>query len=237
MKKIGFYSLVCLFLIGCGGGGTTTSSSVPSPAATFDGLLAKDLNLTKDINDGELVIDNNDSIKDQYLTVINYLRSLKIKCNDSHAEEGPSSVVEWNQLLAYAAKEHSEDYNSSGIYNRDHSGSGTVSDITANGSGIGSTPAKRVEHQGYIGSSGENQARYVSYYKTGSKPSNFIAIYDNTWLSVMEGWMKSKSGHCSNIMNPLFEDFGMHEAGIYVEDNGTHTLHSTYWTQEFGKAN
>ena len=241
MKKVALASLVCFVLIGCGGGGSGDSGEVDDSVVrgneTAISLSVTDINLTKEIKEEKLIIDSSDSLENQYLTVINHLRSLKIKCNDSSAKVGPSPEVTWNALLANAAKEHSTDYNSSGIYNRNHSGSGTTFDITATEKslGRGSTPAERVKYNGYDGFSGENQATYVSYYETNRRPPNFSAINDDTWLSIMEGWMKSTSGHCSNIMNPIFEDFGMYEAGVNVENNGTHTLHSTYWTQEFGK--
>jgi len=240
MKKIGLYCVVCLLLIGCGGGGASTSTSVSSPNVdentdTFNGLLVKDLNLTKDISDRKLVINHGDSIKDQYLTVINYLRDLKIKCNDSRAEEGPVSSIIWDELLAAAAEEHSNDMNTSGDYS--HDGSGTASDTTGQAltPAKKSTPAERVAAAGYAGQAGENIAIQVrDYTNAGGKPVNFQPVDSDTWISIMEEWMKSKKGHCSNIMNPANKSFGMHESGSRVDDNGTHTLYSTYWTQEFG---
>jgi len=235
MKKIGFYSLVCLFLIGCGGGGTTTPDDSVTPPILQDDvntILAKDLNLTKDINDDELVIDSNALIKDQYLTVINYLRSLKIKCNDSHGKKGPVSSIEWNQLLADASQEHSDDMNTSGVYS--HDGSGTVLDITGS-IGSPSTPAERVAATGYVGQAGENIAAHIRAYKNAEgKPTNFEPVDSDTWILIIEKWMISKKGHCSNLMNPDNKSFGMHETGTRIDDNGTHTLYSTYWTQEFG---
>jgi uncharacterized protein YkwD len=105
----------------------------------------------------------------------------------------------------------------------------------AEGLSSGSTPAQRVEYNGYDGSSAENQARILRIYTKGSQPIVFEPLADDTWLFIMQEWMKSTTGHCSNIMNASFEDFGMYEAGVYDEDNGTHILHATYWTQNFGK--
>ena len=234
MKKIGFYSVVCLLLIGCGGGSTTASTSISSPTVdeninTFNGLLAKDLNLTKDISERKLVISNSDPIEDQYLTVINYLRSLKIKCNDSHAEEGPVDSIEWNVLLADASKEHSNDMNTSGIYS--HDGSGTASDITGQtlSPARKSKPSERVKSQGYnYKTTGENIAFTAKY------PS----LLSNEWINIMEAWMKSDEGHCSNIMNPNFREFGMSEIrgrkDFTYEGGITKNSPVAYWTQNFG---
>ena len=232
MKNLVFL-VFAIVLLGCGG----SSSGGAGGSGTIN---PSDINISKDILNGKILdYDSADPIKNQYLAVVNHLRQQKIKCNDSSAKTGPSPELESNELLESAAKEHSDDYNASGIYNRDHSGSGTVSDLTsvAWNLGRGSTPKERVEYNGYNGISGENQAKLTSYYAKGRMPANFEAVQDNTWIYVMQSWMKSGTGHCSNIMNASFEDFGMHESGVHIEDNGTHILHTTYWTQEFGKSN
>jgi len=119
--------LMGILLAGCGGGGapatvetltTTTTTTVPTIASDFKIDIAN--------VEG---YDTTDPIEDQYLAVINHLRGLSIKCNDSHAMSGPSaSDMQWNILLADAAEEHSEDMRIAEHY--DHLGSGTASDIT-----------------------------------------------------------------------------------------------------------
>jgi len=229
MKKIGFYSLVCLFLIGCGGGGTATSDDSVPPSRQQDDantILAKDLNLTKYINDDELVIDSTEPIEEQYLSVINYLRSLSLTCNDTSAVVGPSgSDMQWNVALEDAAKEHSDDMANSDYYNGDHTGSGTSNDVT----GQTFTPARkskffeRISRNGYAGvQTAENIAKMVS---TPTAPEL------NVWIKVMEGWMKSTHGHCSNIMNPRLKDFGMYESRAPQNADGEYKV---YWTQDFG---
>ena len=234
--SIVFASLV---IVGCGGSGAGGSGGAGGAGGSGT-ISPSDINISQDILNGKISdYSSADPIKNQYLSVVNHLRRQKIKCNDNSAKTGPSPELESNALLERAAKEHSDDYSASGRYNRDHFGSGTASDLTSvawnlNG---GSTPQQRVEYNGYDGISGDNQAMLMSYYAKGRKPANFEAVQDNTWIYVMQGWMKSRTGHCSNIMNASFEDFGMHESGVRIEDNGTHILHTTYWTQEFGKSN
>ncbi len=182
-------------------------------------------NLAKDIKDGKIGgYNKNDPIEDQYLAVINYFRSLKIECNDPFAITGPSGKdMTWNTFLADAAQEHSEDMKLSVWY--DHNGSGTINDIT----GQTLTPVRpstfsqRIKRNGYNGSF---VAENIAMVK--AKPA---APSVNTWLKVMEGWIKSTSGHCSNIMNPDLTEFGMHESRAAVDVNGWHKV---YWTQDFG---
>ncbi len=218
MKGLVFCIVTIIGLVGCGGG----SSGNPLPAGTID---SSDLNLTKDIQESKIAdYDKTDPIEDQYLSIINYLRSLKIKCNDSEAITGPSGKdMNWNSLLADAAKEHSEDMNLSAWY--DHNGSGTINDIT----GQTLTPVRasifseRIENNGYNGSlTAENIAMMRA------KPT---APSADSWIKVMEGWMKSTHGHCSNIMNPKLTEFGMYESRADVNASGWYNV---YWTQDFG---
>ena len=228
--------LMGVLLVGCGGGGSTpvdattledtttsTASTVTLPVVTSTTTvptITSDFKIDlADVED----YDVNDATKDQYLVVINHLRSLNIKCNDSHAESGPSGTdMQWNVLLADAAEEHSEDMRIAQHYA--HDGSGTVSDIT----GQTFTPARpskfyeRISHNGYEGSSAENIAVYAS------TPTQ---AQSDKWVTIMEAWMTSTTGHCSNIMNPNLTEFGMHESRADVNGTGWYKV---YWTQNFG---
>ena len=168
--------------------------------------------------------DSTDPINNQYLAVINYLRSLSIKCNDSSALSGPVGVdLSWEDHVAAAAKEHSEDMRLSVHYN--HDGSGTVNDKTAQALGLarGSRFDERIIHNGYTGGT---QAENIAIMEaTGSSPAS------DSWVKVMEGWTKSTHGHCSNIMNPNLTDFGMHESRAAKDGSGVYKI---YWTQDFG---
>ena len=216
MKKFLYFltiTTVALFLLsGCGpgnNGGEENPSNIHIKQAIANGDVAS--------------YDESDPLKDQYLAVINYLRGLSVKCNDSMGLSGPVGVdMVWESHVAAAAQEHSEDMNKSIWY--DHKGSGTANDIT----GQSFTPARqstfdeRIIHNGYGGSiMGENIAI--------SKAS--FVISDDYWLTVMEGWMSSTHGHCSNIMNPNLTDFGMYESRAAVDAAGEY---KTYWTQDFG---
>jgi len=171
-----------------------------------------------------------DSIEEQYLAVVNYLRSLRIKCNDPSALEGPvGSNLVWNTFLTSASQEHSDDMLTTGQFT--HEGSGTQSDVT----GQTFTPARastsfeRMIHNGYTYSTAGENIAYRAAYPT---------LPDDSWVRAMEGWMKSHTGHCSNIMKPNFRDFGMAEARgtkpIVFSDGVTRDADVAYWTQNFG---
>ena len=76
----------------------------------------------------------------------------------------------------------------------------------------GRTMANRVDATGYAWSTiGEN-----------------IAAGYSSVQSVIDGWMASE-GHCTNLMNPRFTEFGM---ACARNDASTYHL---YWTQDFGR--
>jgi len=172
----------------------------------------------------------NDPIEDQYLAVINYLRSLHIKCNDASGLEGPVGIdLIRNTFLENSAKEHSDDMLATGQFA--HDGSGTQNDITGQTftPARASTPFERMVHNGYNYSlAGENIAYRAAYPELAS----------DAWVRAIEDLMKSHSGHCSNIMNPNFRDFGMAEArgveSIQFSDGVTREVPTAYWTQNFG---
>ena len=206
------------FVAGCGGGGGSTQGD-------GDGGTVPDINLSKAIQQGEIPgYDETDPIKDQYLAVINYIRSLSIVCNDSSKAQGPSDPLQWDNNLFMAAKEHSEDMLMTGHYS--HDGSGTQYDLTASDLGLsrGSHFDERIVHNGF---QGNIKAENIAMMKLQNiQPSG------KEWLSAMEGWIKSTHGHCSNIMSKQIKYFGMYEAKSQTPDaNGTIYI---YWTQDFG---
>jgi len=215
--KLALIGLVAGLLVGCGGVGGVGGGGNPN-----------DINLAQAIANGDIP-DYNASrngtpqVSQNYLAVINYLRSLNITCNDASAISGPSSLdMAWNTHLEASAKEHSEDMNKSVWYS--HDGSGTVNDKTAQdlGLGRGSYFKDRIDHNGFIGSmKAENIAMSAA---------SFVRS-DDYWLNVMERWMASTHGHCSNIMHPSLTQFGMYESRAGVDANGTYKV---YWTQDFG---
>ena len=173
-----------------------------------------------------------DSREEQYLAVVNYLRGLHIKCNDPDALEGPvGSNLVWNTLLTDASQEHSNDMLTTGQFT--HKGSGKESDITGQtfAPTRASTPFERMRHNGYIyQSAGENIATRAAY----------PVLADDSWIRAMEDWMKSHTGHCSNIMKPNFRDFGMAESRgtkrILFDDGVSRDVPIAYWTQNFAQA-
>jgi len=218
---ISFAVLGTIFLLsGCGpsdawsGDNNQNNGGVERPS---------DIHIKQAIDNGDVAnYDANDPLQDQYLAVVNYLRGLGVRCNDPKGLSGPVDVdMVWEDTVAAAAKEHSEDMKKSNWY--DHNGSGTVNDVTGQSFDPPRKSAfyERIKRNGYGGSmQAENIAKAEATYEL---PSDY-------WLTVMEGWMTSEHGHCSNIMNPNLTDFGMHESRAAVAKG----VYKTYWTQDFG---
>jgi len=210
--------------------GNTADSVTRTVVVTqSDAIRVVDENFTIDVAkvDG---YNADDPIEKQYLAVVNYLRGLRIKCNDPAALEGPvGSDLVWNTLLTDASKEHSDDMLITGQFT--HEGSGEQSDITGQtfSPTRASTPFERMTHHGYTYSTaGENIDTRAAYPE----------LADDSWVRAMEDWMKSHTGHCSNIMDPNFRDFGMAESRgtkpIVFSDGITRDVPVAYWTQNFG---
>jgi uncharacterized protein YkwD len=75
----------------------------------------------------------------------------------------------------------------------------------------GNTPAARATAVGYTGQMGEN-----------------IGAGYATMDAAMSAWIQSP-GHCANLMNPNYRDYGIACASAAASTYGT------YWTQEFGQ--
>lgn len=166
--------------------------------------------------------DDTDPIDVQYLTVLNYLRSLPITCNDTTGNSGPVPEMKTSDNLTASAKEHSRDMGLSGVYS--HTGSGKSSDTTGTANGNDSSFDERIRYNGYTATSGlaENIAMTIS---SPNPPSA------NKWIDIMAKWMTSTKGHCSNIMNKNLKDFGMSE---YKAEKDSDGYYKVYWTQDFG---
>jgi uncharacterized protein YkwD len=65
-------------------------------------------------------------------------------------------------------------------------------------------------------------------YSWSTVGENIAAGYGSV-ESVMEGWINS-AGHCANMMNPNFQEFG--SASV----NNSSSEYGIYWTQAFGKS-
>lgn len=227
MKNIILATLVCVGLIGCGGGTTTASDGTSGNNTQTTSTVTSDFKIDLTKVSG---YSSNDSVEDQYLSVINYLRSLHIKCNDETGVSGPSGVdLQWNIHLEDAAQEHSNDMANSHFFA--HAGSGTSNDITGQTftPSRQSSPADRVARQGYDYSiTGENI--FVKYTHP-NEADNIV------WVEAMEGWMTSTTGHCSNIMNHDYRDFAMAEVrgeeNRIFSDGVTRLAKTSYWTQSF----
>ena len=147
--------------------------------------------------------------KNSYLSAVNKMRAVPRQCGTKTYRAAKPLV--WNEALYKASYEHSKDMALCNYFS--HKGSGKESDWTAKKQKLGqcSTLVNRIKNNGYgrYGGLAEN----ISY---GVKSVE----------KAMQQWITS-DGHCQNIMNPKFTDFGMARV---VSENGT-----VYWTQNFGK--
>jgi len=146
--------------------------------------------------------------KARYLAAVNKMRAEPRRCGGR--SYGAARPLQWSDKLYRAAYEHSKDMATCCHFS--HSGSGRESDWTAKTQQLGkcSSFVNRIENNGYTKHRGvaENIA-YGSY----------------TFDRVMQQWINSE-GHCANIMNPAFTEFGM--AKVKSADG------RYYWTQDFG---
>ena len=129
------------------------------------------------------------------LELVNEIRAEGTTCADT--QQPPVEPLEWDARLATAAAKHSEDM----------AAAGTLSHTTPSGAihyEPGTTPAQRVEAQGYT-------------YRTMGEN---IALGAASAEEVVDLWLTSP-GHCRNIMNADFREIGVGRA-------------DAYWTQNFG---
>ncbi len=150
----------------------------------------------------------NDEIKNQYLTAVNSLRVQSRQCGTRFYPA--AKPLQWNQTLYSASYEHSKDMAICSHFS--HNGSGTQSDWTAKTQNLGkcSNFVSRIENNGYLRHRGLSEN--IAYGATSAE-------------EVMQQLINSE-GHCKNIMNPKYIEFGM--AKFVSEDGGY------YWTQSFG---
>ena len=219
-RKIVTLLFVALMTHGCNQTSFSTETEVENTAesalnSTSNGSAANDTTaislerINSDIKEGKVKgWESAQTQQDRYLALLNHLRSQSIKCNDARGYSGPQPAVVWNDALEEAAIAHSEDL-------LEHS------QLGHRGSN-GSTAAQRVKLHGF---SGEYIGENVGY-----KNKSGIAYSGKEWIELFVGWIKSTDGHCSNIMSPEYNTFGMGEAKS--EEGNSVTL---FWTQDFGK--
>ena len=83
-------------------------------------------------------------------------------------------------------------------------------------------------HEGLNGSTIGTRASAAGYnYRVVGEN---IAVGYNSIDEVMTGWINSP-GHCANMMNASFKEYGMACA------SNPNSTYKTYWTQEFGATN
>jgi uncharacterized protein YkwD len=146
-----------------------------------------------------------------YTAAVNKVRRQGRYCGDSYYPA--VAPVKWNNALYRSAYEHSRDMMITG--RMQHRGSNRKSDWTAKVQHLpqGSSFRQRIENNGYT-----RWRRIAENIESGSA----------TLSQVMAHWLASE-GHCKNIMNPDFREFGM----AHLQRKGSRYEH--YWTQDFAR--
>lgn len=138
-------------------------------------------------------INDRDSFKDQFLTLINKTRQKGCKCGDLKMPPAPPIV--WNDDLEKAALGHAKDM--------------AKQDYFSHESKDGRSMNTRIVTAGY----------YFKGFKSFMIGEN-IALGQTSIAEVMAGWFSSP-GHCKNLMNPGFKEVGVAEYNKYwVQDFG-----------------
>ncbi len=155
--------------------------------------------------------------KEAFLEAINTARSEAQECGEKGHFEA-ADPLEWSTALYKAAYEHNDDMIKSGVVHKDHTGSGTEHDYTAQvqNLGKGSTFDQRIVNNGFTGA--------------GPLLENLtLGTNTDTAKKAVEEWLKS-DGHCANLMNPYVKKVGM--SHLQNPDPDSEYVH--YWTQDFG---
>ena len=140
-------------------------------------------------------------MEEQVVHIVNLRRAEGADCGTEGVFE-PAPPVIGEGVLRCAARLHSKDMAERNYFEH-------VNPFT------GETPFDRIDEAGYTGATpqGEN-----------------IAAGQSSAEEVMAGWMDS-DGHCSNIMNPDFNELGV---GVF-RDSSLDNDYGIYWTQKFGR--
>jgi len=216
MKHLIFLALASAFVINGCGDSQTVRKNVTIDSVSSNIYPKESRSLAQDIADGR-VPDYNSSapLKDKFTAVINYVRSLDYKCQDSRGYSGPVGALEWNEQLATAAREHSLDmltYN-----NFSHYGSGRSTDFT----GLDLTPPRPSTFQDRIKQAGYQGDNFIEII--GKATSENGGISDDYWINIIDLWKNSKKGHCSFLYNRNVTKFGMAQA---ISDDKTKAFYT-----------
>ena len=184
--------------------------------------------LSEDVKEGKVEnYDAKDPLNKRFLAVINYVRGLDIKCDDSQGQEGPVDSLEWSDALEGAALEHSIDmltYN-----NFSHYGSSRSTDIT----GLELKPQRSsfyTDRIVYNGFNGENLLEIIGKVSTTNS-----TVPNDYWIDMIDLWIHSKKGHCSILLSDNVNKVGMgqafdtnHTKAFYTIDLGKEASSDSY---------
>jgi uncharacterized protein YkwD len=205
--KITLPSLLALLLASCGGGGSADPSATNT--ASTPSTPSQQTQAAQTTVSGQLVKSNE---------VAQPVQSEKTSCSASIAQQQALALL--NAARAVARQCGATTYPAVPAL-------AWSSQLEAAASAHSQDMAKRnfFEHNNPDGVS-PSQRITASGYVWRASGENIAAGYD-TLETAMDGWLKSP-GHCANIMNASFRDYGVACATNPSSEYGT------YWTQAFG---
>jgi uncharacterized protein YkwD len=252
MKRIAFFSIIALALMGCGGGSgasVNTAQKINSDINTGLSLdqnatTSKDLNITSSSPDTAKDVDTDtsasinpyptpfvsDEEKEIFLQAINTARAEGQDCGkiDSHGvpvtDSDGNYIYDGSNIMAPTAALKWSDTLYAAAY--EHSDDLAKSD-TASHSGSGTESDWTGMDMGGQQSTFVDRARNNGYTFSRLGENISMGTHRDTIEKAVNSWLKSP-GHCVNLMNPFYTEVGVG----HVEKEGT--TYRNYWTQVLG---
>jgi len=246
MKRIAFFSIITLVLMGCGGGSGTSVDTVEKINADENTSLSLDQNVSTSLDSTDETDDTDidtsvsthpypapllsDEEKEIFLQVINAARAEGQDCGQIDSSGIPVTdsdgnyIYDGSNIMSPTTALTWNDALYAAAY--EHSNDLAQSD-TASHSGSGTASDWTGMDMGGVQSTFVDRARNNGYTFSRLGENISMGTYRDTIQEAVDSWLASP-GHCVNLMNPLYTEVGVG----YVEREGT--LYRNYWTQVLG---